>query len=432
MDQNPVSFLTAQMLTLRDINLPIKEYQMKISKRWAPAAVVASLIAAGTIVLPMQANAVDLPDLTPQQVMALMDGEIQGFSGTIVKTSELGLPPIQLGSMMDEEMIKEMEEKLPEGFEDFVPTLIEQNLITQAVELIAGTHKIRVYASSEGTRVQILDPMKQRDFIVNKDEFWFYDSRKATAITGTFDMEIDQAELDKAEAEAGAKLAEYAASIQLDISNPEAVANYLMERIGESTAVSVGKDHIVAGRTAYQLIAQPNAENSLIESVVISVDSETGMALDVKVYSVEQDVPAMHVGFESISFEVPDASTFNFTPPAGTTVETFEAPADLEAEGLGMTEEQKLAYKAELEAKYADQAQPELIGEGWESVMYLSSMPSEVPMDLLENELFADLMTNVSGGKVFSTPVLNVFITDSGEVYAGAVTVAFLQEVAAR
>jgi outer membrane lipoprotein-sorting protein len=420
------------MLTLIDINLPIKEYQMKISKRWAPAAVVASLIAASTIVLPMQANAVDLPDLTPQQVMALMDGEIQGFSGTIVKTSELGLPPIQLGSMMDEEMIKEMEEKLPEGFEDFVPTLIEQNLITQAVELIAGTHKIRVYASSEGTRVQILDPMKQRDFIVNKDEFWFYDSRKATAITGTFDMEIDQAELDKAEAEAGAKLAEYAASIQLDISNPEAVANYLMERIGESTAVSVGKDHIVAGRTAYQLIAQPNAENSLIESVVISVDSETGMALDVKVYSVEQDVPAMHVGFESISFEVPDASTFNFNPPAGTTVETFEAPADLEAEGLGMTEEQKLAYKAELEAKYADQAQPELIGEGWESVMYLSSMPSEVPMDLLENELFADLMTNVSGGKVFSTPVLNVFITDSGEVYAGAVTVAFLQEVAAR
>ena len=432
MDQNPVSFLTAQMLTLIDINLPIKEYQMKISKRWAPAAVVASLIAASTIVLPMQANAVDLPDLTPQQVMALMDGEIQGFSGTIVKTSELGLPPIQLGSMMDEEMIKEMEEKLPEGFEDFVPTLIEQNLITQAVELIAGTHKIRVYASSEGTRVQILDPMKQRDFIVNKDEFWFYDSRKATAITGTVDMEIDQAELDKADAEAGAKLAEYAASSQLDISNPAAVANYLMERIGESTAVSVGKDHIVAGRTAYQLIAQPNAENSLVESVVISVDSETGMALDVKVYSVEQDVPAMHIGFESISFEVPDASTFNFTPPAGTTVETFETPADLEAEGLSMTEEQKLAYKAELEAKYADQAQPELIGEGWESVMYLSSMPSEVPMDLLENELFADLMTNVSGGKVFSTPVLNVFITDSGEVYAGAVTVAFLQEVAAR
>ena len=393
---------------------------MKISKRWAPAAVVASLITAGTIVLPMQANAVDLPDLTPQQVMLLMDGQIEGFSGTIVKTSELGLPPIQLSSMMDEDIIKEMEEKLPEGFEDFVPTLIEQNLITQAVELISGTHKIRVYASAEGTRVQILDPMKQRDLIVNKDEFWFYDSRKATAITGTLDMEINQADVDKAEADAEAKLAEYAASIQLDISNPEAVANYLMERIGESTTVSVGKDHMVAGRTAYQLIAQPNAANSLIESVVISVDSETGMALDVKVYSVEQEEPAMHVGFESISFDIPAASTFSFTPPAGTTVETFETPEGLE-DGL----------KAERGDK-SDQAKPEVIGEGWESVMYLSAIPSEVPMDLLENELFADLMTTVSGGKVFSTPVLNVLITDSGEVFAGAVTIAFLQEVAAR
>jgi outer membrane lipoprotein-sorting protein len=296
-----------------------------------------------------------------------------------------------------------------------------------------------VYASAEGTRVQILDPMKQRDLIVNKDEFWFYDSRKATAITGTFDMQVDQADVDKAQADAEAKLAEYAAAIQLDISNPEAVANYLMEKIGENTTVSVGKDHRVAGRTAYQLIAQPNADNSLIESVVISVDSETGMALDVKVYSVEQDAPAMHVGFESISFEIPDASIFSFTPPAGTAVETFEAPEDLEAElerlkteGSNLTEEQKLAYKAELEAKYADQAKPELMGQGWESVIYLSAIPSEIPMGLLENELFADLMTKVPGGKVFSTPVLNVLITDSGEVYAGAVTIAFLQEVAAR
>jgi outer membrane lipoprotein-sorting protein len=288
------------------------------------------------------------------------------------------------------------------------------------VELISGTHKIRVYASTEGTRVQVLDTMNQRDFIVNKDEFWFYDSRKATAITGNLDIEINQADADKAKADADAKLAEYAASIQLDISNPEAVANYLMEKIGESTTVSVGKDHMVAGRTAYQLIAQPNAANSLIQSVVISVDSETGMALDVKVYSVEQAEPAMHVGFESISFEVPAASTFSFTPPAGTTVETFEVPEGLED-----------VTKAERGDK-SDQAKPEVIGEGWESVMYLSAIPSEVPMELLENELFADLMTNVAGGKVFSTPVMNVLITDSGKVFAGAVTITFLQEVAAR
>jgi outer membrane lipoprotein-sorting protein len=388
----------------------------------------------------MQANAVDLPDLTPQQVILLMEGEIQGFSGTIVKTSELGLPPLQMSSMMNEDMIKEMEEKLPEGFEDFVPSLIEQNAITQAVELIAGTHKIRVYASAEGARVQVLDTMSQRDVVMNKDEFWFYDSRKATAITGAL-VPIDQTELESAQTEAEAKLQEYAAQLQLNISNPEAVANYLMEQIGESTSVSVGKDHRVAGRTAYQLIAQPNADNSLIESVIVSVDSETGMALDVKVYSKEQELPALHVGFESISFEVPNASMFSFTPPAGTIVETMQVPAELEAqlEKLkaeadlsDLTDEQKAALKAEIEAKYGIAPSTELIGEGWESVVYLSAIPSQVPMELLENELFADLMTTVAGGKVFSTPVMNVLITDSGEVYAGAVTIAFLQEVAAR
>jgi len=413
---------------------------MKISKRWAPAALVATVITAGTIALPIQANAVDLPDLTPQQVMLLMEGEVQGFSGTIVKTSELGLPPLQMSSMMDEETIKRMEEKLPEGFEEFVPSLIEQNAITQAVELISGTHKIRVYASAEGARVQVLDTMSQRDVVINKDEFWFYDSRKATAITGAI-IPMDQAELDAAQTEAESKLQEYAAQIQLDISNPEAVANYLMDQIGESTTVSVGKDHRVAGRTAYQLIAQPNSTNSLVESVIVSVDSETGMALDVKVYSKEQEAPALHVGFESISFEVPDASMFSFTPPAGTTVETLEVPAEAEAElerlkaeadSSELTQQRKDELMAELEAKYGNQPRPELIGSDWESVIYLSAIPSEVPMELLENELFADLMTTVAGGKVFSTPILNVLITDSGKVYAGAVTIAFLQEVAAR
>ena len=414
---------------------------MKISKRWMPALVVPAVIAAGAVAVPLQANAVDLPDLTPQQVMLLMDGEITGFSGTIVKTSELGLPPLEMSSMMDEEMIAEMEEKMPEGFEEFIPSLIEQNAITQAVELIAGTHRIRVYASEVGMRVQVLDPMSQRDFIVNQNEFWAYDARNATALTGTFEMEVSDDQKAEFEAMAQAELEQYLAEIQLDISNPEAVADYLMAQVGESTEISVGKDHRIAGRTAYQLIAQPSAANSLVESVVISVDSETGMALDVKVYSIEQEVPAFHVGFESISFETPDASLFSFTPPPGTTVETMEVPAELEAqleqlksdyENQEFTNEDNAAMRAELESRYAQAPKPAMIGEGWESVVYLPAMPQEVPMEMMENELFADLMIQVDGGKVFSTPLMNVLVMDSGEVYAGAVTIEYLQEVAAR
>ena len=418
---------------------------MKFSKRWLPAIIAPSLIAAGAVAIPLQANAVDLPDLTPQQVMLLMDGEVTGFSGTIVKTSDLGLPPLEMSSMMDEETIKEMEEKMPEGFEDFVPQLIEQNAITQAVELIAGTHRIRVYASEAGMRVQVLDPMSQRDLIVNENEFWVYNAREATAMTGTFDYEVSEADKADMQARAQEMIEDYAAQLQLDLSNPEAVADYLMQIIGEATEVSVGKDHMVAGRTAYQLVAQPKAENSLIESVLVSVDSETGMALDVKVFSVEKDTPVFQIGFESISFDTPDASLFSFTPPAGTTVTKLEVPAELEAElgdlkaryeseyeGKELTEEEKAAMKAELDARLEGQPMPELIGESWDSVVYLPAIPSEVPMDLLENELFADLMVTVEGGKVFSTPVMNVLVTDSGEVYAGAVTIEYLQEVAAR
>ena len=421
---------------------------MKSMKRWAPALAVSTVIAAGSFAIPLQASAVDLPDLTPSQVMLLMDKEIKGFSGTIVKTSDLGLPALEMSSMMNEDMVKEMEEKMPAGFEDFIPNLIEQNAITQAVELISGTHKIRVYASEVGMRVQVLDRMSQRDLIVNKDEMWAYDAKNATATNlkfaeyvSEFEGNVSEADKTKLEADLKASLAEYAAKAQLDISNPEAVADYLMEMIGESTVISVGKEHRMAGRTAYQLIANPKAQNSLIESVVISVDSETGMALDVKVYSVEQETPAFQVGFESISFATPDASLFSFTAPAGTTIQNLELPTELEAELKALKKEYEAkafseadfaAKKAELEAKYADQPKPEMIGEGWESVIYLPAMPKEVPMQMLENELFADLLTQVPGGKVFSTPLANVLITDSGKVYAGAVTIEFLQQVASR
>lgn len=410
---------------------------MKVSKRWLPALVAPAVIATTAIGIPLQANAVDLPDLTPQQVMQLMDGEVSGFSGTVIKTSDLGLPALELSSMVDQEMVDEMQEKMPDGFEEFVPQLIEQNALTQALELISGTHRIRIYASDAGMRLQILDPMSQRDLIINQNELWIYNDRDATAQTATIESTVTEAEQADFEAKVRTQIEEYAASLQLDLGNPDAVADFLMEKVSDDTVISVGKDHSVAGRTAYQLIAEPKAANSLIDSVVISVDSETGMALKVEVFSVEQKSAVFEIGFESISFETPAASLFEFTPPSGTTVTQLELPAELEAqlETLDMQDwseadiEQK---KAELEAKFADQPQPELIGSGWESVLKLQEIPGQVPMGMLENELFADLMEQTELGKVFSTPAMNVLITNSGEVYIGAVTVEYLLEVAAR
>jgi len=400
---------------------------VKLSKKWTASFVVPSVIVLGSVAFAMPAAAVDLPDLTPQELLSLMDGEVTGFSGTVVKTSNIGLPALEMSSMMSQEQVDEMAERMPEGFEDLVPQLIEQNALTQLIELAAGTHTMRVYASELGVRVQVLDPLSQRDFIVNENEFWAYDAGKATALTGTLDAQMQ------------ATLEESLLQLQVDAASPEAVVDALLEEVSDSTVLSVGDDHSIAGRSAYELIATPLSDVSLIDSIVVSIDSETGMALDVKVFSVEQSEPAFAIGFESIIFETPDAALFSFTPPAGTTVEVQQVPEELrelseEYAGREFTEAELENLSADAKAQWEAQGLPagDIVGENWESIVYLASVPADVPLDMLETELFADLMTDVDGGKVFSTPVVNVLITDSGEVYAGAVTIAHLLAVAAR
>ena len=379
------------------------------------------MIAVGAIAVPLQANAIDLPDLSPQQVMVLMQGaDVTEFSGTIVKSSNLGLPTLEFSSMMSEDSIAQMEEKMPAEMADFVPAVIESNTLTQAIELISGSHTIRVYVSGQDKlRAQILDPMSQRDLIVNGNEFWVYDAKMATALTGTVDIEADPAK----QAEAEQKVLDYADSIALDLSSPEAIADYLVSMIGDSSTLSVGTDHSVAGRSAYQLIISPDSPNSLVASAAVSVDSETGMPLKVGIFSTTQVEAAMTVGFESISFGSVDQGLFSFTPPAGTSVETFDAD-ELMATLDGY--EKPEGYVSDYEVP----AQPEVLGSDWDSVVHLAALPADIPQDLMATELFADMLTQVPGGKVFSTPLVNVLLTDSGEVYMGAVTIDYLLSLA--
>jgi outer membrane lipoprotein-sorting protein len=391
---------------------------MRISKRWIPSVAVPAVIALGAVAVPLQANAVDLPDLSAAEVMVLMQqSDVLEFSGTITKVSDMGIPSLEFSSMVSQDMADEMAEKMPAEFADFVPAVIDSNALTQAMELASGTHTVRLYVSGQDKmRAQILDRMSQRDLIVNGNEFWIYNAKKATATTGTIDMEIDPAKQATAEQE----ILDYAASIALDLSSPEAIANYLVEMIDETSTVEVGKDHSVAGRTAYQLIISPDAEASLVERAEISVDSETGLPLKVEVFSTQQSTAAMSVGFESVDFGPIDASLFDFTPPAGTVVTTWDSD-DLE----GYADKDAAA----LEAEFGDTAKPEVIGEDWESVVYLSAMPADIPAGLMATELFADMLTEVPGGKVFSSALVNVLLTDSGEVYMGAVTIEYLLSV---
>ena len=106
---------------------------MKFSSKWAAAFVAPAVVAGGSLVMALPAAAVDLPDVTPKELLMLMEGDVTGFSGTVTKTSDIGLPVMELSSMMSQDAVDDMAEKMPEGFEDFVPQLIEQNSITQLV-----------------------------------------------------------------------------------------------------------------------------------------------------------------------------------------------------------------------------------------------------------------------------------------------------------
>ena len=395
---------------------------MKFSRRWLPAVVSPAVIAAVAI-NPLQANAVDLPDMTAEELMVMMQSaEPVEFTGVVLKTSNLGLPAMELSSMLSESEVEQMREKTPEEFADMVPEVLGDNALTQAMELIAGEHRVRVFVGETGVRSQILDRMAQRDFIASGDSIWLYDSREQTALHA----EIDQDAAEAKKSEALVDINAYAAEIGLDLSSPQAVAEYAMAQVGDSADITVGTDHMLAGRPAYQIIVTPNSDVSLIASIVISVDSEYGMPLAVTVNSTVQDEPAMEIGFESISFTDQDETLFSFTPPVGTTVTDLN---DLEAPEQDMEMFMSDDQMAELEAKAADGPKPEVIGAGWDMVVHMPAGDS-ADLDMLSQGLFAELMTAVDGGRVLTTPVMNVLVTDSGDVYAGAVTVDHLLAMA--
>lgn len=399
---------------------------MSVVAKWAPAAVIAAVITGGSIAIPLQANAVSLPEVTVDQLVSLLDTDVTGFSGTLTKTTDLGLPAFEMSSRMSPAMVEEMSASMPEGLEDFVPQIIEQDLFTQAIAFVAGSDTIRVFASEEGFRAQILDPMSQRDIVVSKTEVWAYDASTQKALTRAIETDVTEEDFEAS-----------LAGLEVDLSDPRAIAQYVLDQAGPDTALLVGDDHRIAGRSAYSLVVEPRSDVSLVSSVVISVDSENGMPLGVTVYSTSQAEPAAVVAFSSISFVVPDASLFSFTPPPGTTVETVELPASLEAaladlESGVLTEEEAEARADELRQEFAGDAEAVVLGERWASVVSLTSLPDSFPTELFTNELFDGLLVPVSGGQVFSTPLVNVLFTDSGQVFAGAVTIDHLVSLASR
>jgi outer membrane lipoprotein-sorting protein len=365
--------------------------------RWIPAAVVPAVVVAVAVTGGVAATAsADLPEKTPQEVLALVgSADVSAFSGTLEQNSDLGLPDVSA---------------LSGGSDD------SSAAVSSALELATGSHTARVFADGpEKLRVQVLDTLAERDAVRNGDELWLYDSDEQTAVHATLPSR-DADEALPADALPGA---------DGTVPTPDELATRFLEAVDPSTDVSLGAEETVAGRDAYALVLTPRTEDTLVGSVTIAVDAETGMPLEVQVFARGTSSPAFEVGFTELSLEAPSAELFEFTPPAGT--EVTEKSFDGADRPGGVASAEPGSGTGPDAA--ADSEKPTVIGEGWSSIV-----EAQLEGDLTEittNPLFAQLAAPVDGGSILQTSLVTVLLTDDGRVLAGAVPADLLQQAAA-
>jgi len=340
--------------------------------KWMPAIAVPVLIASAAVAVPLSANAaVSLPEKTAAQVLALAAGEkVTALSATISQTSSLGLPEL--------------------------PTAGTDASAGSAIELLTGSHTARIFMDgSTKQRVQVLDTMAERDLVRNGSDVWLYDSKKKSAVHSTL-------------------TATAAMPLQTEgsILTPDQLASKLLASVDSTTTVSLGSNLLVADRTAYQLVLTPKGGGTLVGSVSIVVDSETGLPLSVDVFARSQDVPAFHVGFSKLDLGTPDASLFAFTPPAGATVTEQTPKADAVPPTVPST----------------DAAKPTVSGTGWDAIVAIPAGKNTA--SATSSPLFGKLTTAVTGGRLFRTSLVNVLMTEDGRVFVGSVPVTKLQAAA--
>jgi outer membrane lipoprotein-sorting protein len=299
--------------------------------------------------------------------------DVQGFTGTVSQTSDLGLPSVpSVGAGSD-------------------------SSTASALDLISGSHTARVeVAGSSKERIAILDSSAERDVIRDGRSVWVWNSKtnSATHVTATGGAEPETA--------------------APTTTTPAALAQELLARVDGTTTVSVDAAQTVAGHDAYTLVLTPKTSAITIGSVRLAIDAATGLPLDVQVIARGASSPAFETGFTELSYGAPAASDFAFTPPsdAKVTTRTLAGPTGSHARVPGAATETK----------------PTVTGSGWSSIVEVAA--SRVPADLASNATVTRLTTPVDGGRVLHTALVNVLLTSDGRVLAGAVPVSSLESAA--
>ncbi len=366
------------------------------SRRWlVPVSAVALVAGVGTLGPVVADASPKLPDISAQELLAkVQTAKVDGLSGTVHSSADLGLPALP---------------GVTGGSDSASGTV---------TEMLSGEHTARVaFAAPDKARVSVLDNMAERVWTTDGKSAWAYDSGKREAV-----------KLQIPEHKSSGKPEKKAPQSY----NPQDVAKQFLDAIDPTTKVDVSGTEKVAGRDAYKLRLTPKTDKTTVGSVTLAVDSKTWVPLQVSVLPRTGTDPAVEIGFTQVSFAVPSASTFAFTPPKGVEVTQPKVPTtrpDVPKNLPGKPE-----AKPENGKKPGTAHEPTVLGEGWSSVVMVRGVKltgAGGPVD----QFLASAQT-VEGswgkGKIVTSKMVNALITDDGRVFAGLVTPQTLQDAAAK
>jgi outer membrane lipoprotein-sorting protein len=355
--------------------------------RWlVPLLAVVLLGTAGSVVAAISASARDsLPPRSAAQLLVdVQQARLDGMSGTVVQTADLGLPAL--------------------------PGPAGQNS-SDFSSLVSGSHTLRVwYAGPQQARVALLGQLGESDVVRNGSDVWVWSSHANTARHLT--VPADAEEPDPASPADGAVTPQRAAEMALDAITP-------------TTVVTTDPTAEVAGRPAYQLVLEPKDPATLVGRVTVAIDGATHIPTRVQVFARGAAEPSFQVGFTSFDPTAPSPSVFDFNPPPGAKV----------TEGL-VGSDHGLPTDPASGASGPD-ARPQVVGSGWTAVVVATLPPPTAdPGDGSGADSGADSplggldavvrsLPTVSGswgsGHLLKGSLFSVLVTDDGKVVAGAV-----------
>jgi outer membrane lipoprotein-sorting protein len=334
----------------------------------AVAAIAVAVVIGGTIAGNAQTPPPSLAPLSAEQLLTNLVTTAEttpppSFSGDASSSVNLGLPQIPAGLGG------------PSGTGGLT-------------DLLAGDQTYKVWHSLDGVRIANLLPAGERDLVANDTDAWFWDSQTQTAEHLTYDLTAMQAAA-KAQQQTGTP------------PDPSTLATTIVRRLAPDAGLSVSSTQWVAGQPTYTLVLTPTSATTLVGSVHVALDANNWVPLQLEVFAKGSDTAAIRAGFTSISFGPVDASTFDFTPPAGAHVTTAALPTHMP--------------KAADDNPTHD-AGPLTFGTGFDTV--------------LAYRLTSPLPPEASALLPYSGPLASVIVADTSSgtwVLAGAVPVSELQ-----